>query len=127
MSSKVTAIGSEEEGIEFTKKHDVALLFFDMPGCPHCENIRPAYYKMAETKEYSKVAFALVDIKNEANASMAKMLKLTGFPAFVFFQEGQPKDIVRGADEAGVREKLSAMAPKTSFTGNFVSFGGEAE
>ena len=55
---------------------------------------------------------------------MTKALKLSGMAAFVFFVDDQPKDMVLVTNEAELKEKLNALAPAASFTGNCVSLGG---
>ncbi|CAB9523606.1 Thioredoxin H-type [Seminavis robusta] len=102
--SMITLEGSEE--IEkFRIVNAKSVLYFTAVWCPPCKVIKPVYENMA--KENEDVAFGLVDVDDNSDASLE--FEITAVPTFIFFDGEKPVEKMTGADKATLEQKLADL------------------
>lgn len=62
----------------------------------------------AMSKQYTNVVFVKVDV--DAQEKIAGMCGIRAMPTFQFYKNGQKVDELCGANEAGIRSKVEALA-----------------
>ena len=72
--------------------------------CGPCQRIAPTFEAMAE--EYAEQAvFVKVDV--DELPELAAQLGVSSMPTFLFYRRGERLDMLRGADEAGLRRLVA--------------------
>lgn len=90
-------------------KLQTSLLVIDFTAswCGPCKKIGPVFEKMAW--EYPMVKFTKCDV-DEADKELIELCEVAAMPTFKFFKAGKQVDEMQGADEAGLKAKLTALS-----------------
>jgi len=99
----------EWETIRNEESDRLVVLDFTATWCGPCQRIAPAYAEMAD--HYSDRAL-LVKVDVDELPELAAELGVSSMPTFLFFRDGEQVDMMRGADEQGLRsliEKHTAL------------------
>eukprot|EP00804_Cyclotella_cryptica_P016968 CCRYP_001914-RA/>CCRYP_001914-RA protein AED:0.03 eAED:0.03 QI:152/1/1/1/0.5/0.33/3/1189/105 len=104
----VKYIESEGEWMELmeTSKEKLVVVDFTASWCGPCQMIAPKFEAMS--KQYTNVVFVKVDV--DAQERIAGMCGIRAMPTFQFYKNGQKVDELCGANEAGIRSKVEALA-----------------
>ncbi|KAL7488969.1 hypothetical protein ACHAW6_014550 [Cyclotella cf. meneghiniana] len=104
----VKYIESEGEWMELmeTSKEKLVVVDFTASWCGPCQMIAPKFEAMS--KQYTNVVFVKVDV--DAQEKIAGMCGIRAMPTFQFYKNGQKVDELCGANEAGIRSKVEALA-----------------
>jgi len=73
--------------------------------CGPCKMIGPKFLKMAE--DFPDVCFAKVNV--DENSDTAEEEDITAMPTFKFYKNGNQVDVLTGANEAKLREKIETL------------------
>eukprot|EP00967_Tisochrysis_lutea_P019013 scaffold21595_cov41-Tisochrysis_lutea.AAC.2 len=84
----------------------LVVLDFTATWCGPCQRIAPVYAELAD--EYSETAL-LLKIDVDELPELTAELGVSSMPTFLFFKDGEKVGMVRGADEASLREKLEEL------------------
>lgn len=74
--------------------------------CGPCQMIAPKFEQMS--REFTNVIFVKVDV--DAQEKIAGMCGIRAMPTFQFYKNGSKVDELCGANEAGIRSKVQALA-----------------
>lgn len=107
-NGRVVEIKSVDEFDGHLKNNKVTVVKYFAPWCSFCKKIAPAYDKLAS--EYPQANLIKVDFTKEHGKKLAEKAGVGGFPTFHIYERGKKVDEVIGADEAGLREKISKRA-----------------
>lgn len=105
---KVVEIQSLEDFDAQLKNNNVVAVKYYAPWCGFCKKMAPVYDKLAT--QYPNARLVKVDFTKEHGKKLAQKAGVGGFPTFHLYENGTKVDEVVGANEAGLREKLSARA-----------------
>lgn len=89
MSANIVEISTFDEHESFINNNPKCIIFFGSHRCPHCVSAKPLIEDLA--RKHPQVKFAHVEV------SQVKTENITGVPAFVGYNNGQPIDVVLGA------------------------------
>lgn len=104
--SKVIAIESEGAFTQAINGDTLSIVEFYAPWCGFCKRISPVYDALS--KEFPKIKFCKLDCTSTYGKTLAEKYGIEGFPTFKFFKSGKEVDVVVGADEKGLRDKISS-------------------
>jgi len=91
--------------------NNVSIVKFYAPWCGYCKRMAEPYKMMAQK---SSAKFAEINCDTPKGQVLAKEYGIDGFPMFLFFQNGKKIDIVEGADEKALQEKIDTYTRKGS-------------
>ena len=89
-----------------TSKEKLVVVDFTASWCGPCQMIAPKFQAMSE--QYTNVVFVKVDV--DAQEKIAGMCGIRAMPTFQFYKDGNKVDELCGANEAGIRAKVEALA-----------------
>ncbi|XP_078533720.1 thioredoxin-like isoform X1 [Lissotriton helveticus] len=88
------------------KSHSkLVVIDFTASWCGPCRAIAPAFQKLST--EYRGVVFLKVDVDD--HPVLAERYRIAAMPTFVFIKDFKKVATVRGANEAAIKAKLSAL------------------
>lgn len=72
----------------------IAVVYFYMIGCPHCESMRPAW-------EHAKRKMKGVDVKEKESKTVGMDDGVQSFPTIVLYKNGKEAKRIEGSREKG--------------------------
>jgi len=99
----ITSISSIAEYNEITSK-ERCVIDCKTDWCGPCQTIFPKFEKLS--KLYPNWKFYRIDC--EEHKDVADKEQITGFPTFIFFEDGEKTKVIRGADIHALEDKLSS-------------------
>ena len=105
---KVVEIQSVGELDTHLKGNKLVVVKYFAPWCGFCKKMEPVYDKLAS--EYPNATLVKVDFTKDHGKQLAQKAGVGGFPTFHLYKGSKKVDEVIGANEAGLREKISARA-----------------
>ncbi|KAF4448787.1 putative thioredoxin [Fusarium austroafricanum] len=108
-SGKVFKIAESSELDAVLASHTRVVVDFYADWCPPCRAIAPVFSGLADTHAASgKLAFAKVNTDHVKD--VAQKYGITAMPTFVFFEGGEAKDRIRGANRGKLESSVKALA-----------------
>ena len=80
---------------------------FTASWCPPCQMIGPKFVAMSEDPAHADIKFYKVDV--DENAETAEAAGIEAMPTFIFYHGGNKVSDMRGANEAGLKQKLEEL------------------
>ncbi|KAH9486479.1 Peptide-N(4)-(N-acetyl-beta-glucosaminyl)asparagine amidase [Psilocybe cubensis] len=119
---------SQLDTILSKSKDKLSVIDFHASWCGPCHAIAPTFEALA--KQYPSVNFLKCDV--DAVSDVAQKYKVTAMPTFAFLKGNTQIDTLRGADRAGLTEKIRKHATSSgsssatsAFSGKGRTLGGE--
>eukprot|EP01038_Epipyxis_sp_PR26KG_P012233 gene12233-16389_t len=108
-SAKVTEIKSESQfnAILSADPNRLVVVDFHAVWCGPCKMIAPAFIAMAESEQYSTVAFVKVDI--DEVESIRDRYEVMSMPTFLFLKNGKPVARFSGASVQKLQETIDSF------------------
>eukprot|EP00578_Thalassiosira_sp_NH16_P003601 CAMPEP_0181134454 /NCGR_PEP_ID=MMETSP1071-20121207/32097_1 /TAXON_ID=35127 /ORGANISM="Thalassiosira sp., Strain NH16" /LENGTH=105 /DNA_ID=CAMNT_0023220975 /DNA_START=185 /DNA_END=502 /DNA_ORIENTATION=+ len=104
----VKYVESEGEWAELMEKSKTSLVVVDFTAswCGPCQMVAPHFESMSQ--EHTSVIFVKVDV--DAQSDIAQKCGIRAMPTFQFFKGGKKVDEMQGANVAGLKQKVAALA-----------------
>lgn len=84
-----------EYGQENFSSKNKNIIFFYLPGCSHCEKVKPVWEQIKN--EYSgNSSITLTDIDGSSDETTASKYGVEGYPTFIFLESGVKKQVYDG-------------------------------
>ncbi|PPQ78036.1 hypothetical protein CVT25_015581 [Psilocybe cyanescens] len=114
------------ETILSKSKDKLSVIDFHASWCGPCHAIAPTFEALS--KQYASVNFLKCDV--DAVSDVAQKYKVTAMPTFVFLKGNSQVDTLKGADKAGLTDKVKKHATNAgssggTFTGKGHTLGGD--
>lgn len=104
---KTLEAGESLEDIQAASGEKLVVVDFTATWCGPCQRIAPVFAELAEQFAES-ATFVKVDV--DEHAELTANLGVSSLPTFLFFRGGKQIDMLRGADESGLRDLVSKHA-----------------
>lgn len=104
-ASEVTLLNNTQEFNDAIQNHDLVLIKFFAPWCPHSKAIIPEYESAATQLKTDNILVAEVDCTT--NNNICAKYSVQGYPTLQLFRKGNPSDIY--ADERDSKSIVKYM------------------